>query len=966
MSAEDDAPLRAAPSREESRRALGYVALFSLLTVVPGLSLLVRGSTRASGGARRSAEFASPLMRDVHGGLGGFAPFWVRGERCLDGSTAGGFMRPSAASSDVVVFLQGGGYCDDHESCSARAADGSPSSLGSSRGWREETCPHALCGGGVASPDCDENPDFCMATLVYLRYCSGDHWLGTRAEPVALEPAAAEPAAAEPTAFYFSGRRILDAALDRHLAPRGLLGPGARLLLGGRSMGGVGVAAHVDAVAARYPKVDVRGLVGWALATPGAPPPPAAVAARAPVPWGASGGPADQACDRARCWELYGAAPSAACARAATAENEYARAPWRCAAAPADVLAAVDAPLFVAASPWSAIALGGFPLDNATCGFVRAWGAASALPQLAAAAAPGALGVFGPSCFRHAVPWDSAVDGVTFQRALGSWWRDARVALVDEHGSAARAGSPCATAVPCNPTCDIADAAGALAVRRCVEGGQVVAAAPPAGAAFRGERGEVDSPYAALNRRAHAEAATNARPAAAAAAHAGLVPPPDREGAGAGARRPPPRRDGGGRCATAELRAIRDAYARDGVVIARGFVDEPTLRALEVDLEGIVDDYARALAARGVASARGPDETAGLPFAERYTALYRANRAARGGEGSDLPTFFRREVHARERARGTFGFVQHSGVKALARCLLDAEQLRLYPVYMLRGKPPDAVTGGRTTVDWHQDAEYTYYWYSNETTTREQMDAYAASIVNMWVSVADTPEELGPVQLVRRGSLREPSGGALTRADMRCNGAGCVRDPLGHEVDSQNGELASEFLRVADIDEYVEEHPDLVATAEMRRGDVLLFNQYTYHRGLPNRHANRTRWSLDFRFQDARVSTLRGERGFLLDDGPVRDGAPLVDSLDAWAGAKPSLRLSEARALANNFALGGHHWGELHTHKDELRSAMELEQKPYEAYRRALRAALPAAASSTTTRRRGQSALLPGEELAHD
>ena len=81
---------------------------------------------------------------------------------------------------------------------------------------------------------------------------------------------------------------------------------------------------------------------------------------------------------------------------------------------------------------------------------------------------------------------------------------------------------------------------------------------------------------------------------------------------------------------------------------------------------------------------------------------------------------------------------------------------------------------------------------------------------------------------------------------------------------------------------------------------------------------------------------------------------------------RSSMAASEARALANNFALGGHHWGELHTHKDELRSAMELEQKPYEAYRRALRAALPAAASSTTTRRRGQSALLPGEELAHD
>ena len=36
-------------------------------------------------------------------------------------------------------------------------------------------------------------------------------------------------------------------------------------------------------------------------------------------------------------------------------------------------------------------------------------------------------------------------------------------------------------------------------------------------------------------------------------------------------------------------------------------------------------------------------------------------------------------------------------------------------------------------------------------------------------------------------------------------------------------------------------------TAEMRRGDVLLFDQFTYHRGLPNLSRNVTRWSVDFR-----------------------------------------------------------------------------------------------------------------------
>ena len=56
---------------------------------------------------------------------------------------------------------------------------------------------------------------------------------------------------------------------------------------------------------------------------------------------------------------------------------------------------------------------------------------------------------------------------------------------------------------------------------------------------------------------------------------------------------------------------------------------------------------------------------------------------------------------------------------------------------MLRGKPPDAVTGGRTTVDWHQDAEYTYYWYSPVNTTVDTMDRYAGSIVNAWLALED-------------------------------------------------------------------------------------------------------------------------------------------------------------------------------------------------------------------------------------
>jgi len=41
----------------------------------------------------------------------------------------------------------------------------------------------------------------------------------------------------------------------------------------------------------------------------------------------------------------------------------------------------------------------------------------------------------------------------------------------------------------------------------------------------------------------------------------------------------------------------------------------------------------------------------------------------------------------------------------------------------------------------------------------------------------------------------------------------------------------------------------------MRHGDLLFFDQFTYHR-LPNVSQNTMRWSVDFRFEDVRVPTL--------------------------------------------------------------------------------------------------------------
>ena len=94
-----------------------------------------------------------------------------------------------------------------------------------------------------------------------------------------------------------------------------------------------------------------------------------------------------------------------------------------------------------------------------------------------------------------------------------------------------------------------------------------------------------------------------------------------------------------------------------------------------------------------------------------------------------------------------------------------------------------------------------------------------------------------------------------------------------------------EALRISHIDEYVKQHPKDVVTATVERGDLVIFDQYVYHRALPNVSENRTRWSLDFRFQRADHPTLRGAQGFRLDD---LDGAK-------WEKAPPSPRLYELR-----------------------------------------------------------------------
>ena len=67
---------------------------------------------------------------------------------------------------------------------------------------------------------------------------------------------------------------------------------------------------------------------------------------------------------------------------------------------------------------------------------------------------------------------------------------------------------------------------------------------------------------------------------------------------------------------------------------------------------------------------------------------------------------------------------------------------------------------------------------------------------------------------------------------------------------------------------------------ELDPGDVVLFHNLLFHRGLPNRGAA-IRWSLDWRYQDAREPTYREQHGHLARS-ILRPGE-VVTSAAQWA-----------------------------------------------------------------------------------
>ena len=133
-----------------------------------------------------------------------------------------------ATARTWVIMLQGGGECVAAPGCAERA--------GTARGSSELLPDEIVYDRGiqaVASDDVGKSLPFSNANMVTVAYCSGDLYMGRAQE-------------ADATGMWHSGSYIVKAVLQELIRAYGMTDADV-ILLAGRSAGGIGLVAQVDA-----------------------------------------------------------------------------------------------------------------------------------------------------------------------------------------------------------------------------------------------------------------------------------------------------------------------------------------------------------------------------------------------------------------------------------------------------------------------------------------------------------------------------------------------------------------------------------------------------------------------------------------------------------------------------------------------------------------------------------------------
>jgi phytanoyl-CoA hydroxylase len=271
---------------------------------------------------------------------------------------------------------------------------------------------------------------------------------------------------------------------------------------------------------------------------------------------------------------------------------------------------------------------------------------------------------------------------------------------------------------------------------------------------------------------------------------------------------------------SADADTLRAPFEEQGYVILKGFLAPEVLTAARSEMEALVERQAEQLLAAGKIT----DPLRDAPFETRLAGLY-------AGCLDDAPKSFRRDLHL----PGLFGVFFHPRLLDIVATFLG-EEIRLYPNYTARPKLPE---WKGTEVLWHQDGGY----------TRAEQVA-ALRMLNVWAPLVPARVENGCMQFI----------------------------PGTHRLGVVPHEQRQYYLEIAR--DYLAPREDRAVNIEMDPGDVVLFHNLLFHRGLPN-HSPGIRWSLDWRYQDATQPTMREHHGHIARSRAHPDRA--VISAEAWA-----------------------------------------------------------------------------------
>ena len=254
--------------------------------------------------------------------------------------------------------------------------------------------------------------------------------------------------------------------------------------------------------------------------------------------------------------------------------------------------------------------------------------------------------------------------------------------------------------------------------------------------------------------------------------------------------------------------ALKSEFDREGFVILRDIIPPEYVENAKPAIDTLVDREADRLVSEGKLAER----FTGDPFESRLIRLFERYP-------DEAPKIYRPELHLAP----LFHFFFNPAILDLVQVILG-DEIRLYPNYSLRPKVPDNVRG---QVLWHQDGGYT-------AKGKADSEVETLLMVNAWTPLVPVNRENGCMQFI----------------------------PGTHKKGVVPHVRKEHYLEIRrDIIEQCLKTSDLV-DLEIAPGDVALFHNLLFHHGLPNR-SKTIRWSLDFRYQDARQSTFRAHNGHL-------------------------------------------------------------------------------------------------------